>query len=117
MTTIAKQLNVDYFPFEIYDRYWFLIYYEEEDGKWVRYENDLEGFPVYSEESSGYWIKSKYNEMGSLLYWENSEGLWTKWEYDNDGIEIYKESSDEGVLIDAKNNIYRESINSDPYTL
>jgi len=113
MTTIAKQLKIDYFPFEIYDKFGWLIYYEEEDGRWVRYENNDLGFPVYAEESSGYYIKTEYNPLGLINYWENSEGVWSKWEYDEDGLVIYKETSTDGVLIDAKNNIYREKSDED----
>ena len=53
MKTIAQQLNVTKFPFEIKD------------------ENNKE---IYYENSNGYWSKSEYDENNNLIYFEYSNG-------------------------------------------
>ena len=76
MKTIAQQLNVKDFPFEIRDKNGNLIYYEE---------------------SNGYWSKREYNSNGKVIYHENSYGSWQKWGYDSSENVIYYENSD-GVI-------------------
>ena len=76
MKTIAQQLNVKEFPFEIRDNDGNLIYYEE---------------------SNGYWSKREYNSNGKVIYHENSYGSWQKWGYDSSENVIYYENSD-GVI-------------------
>lgn len=73
MKTIAEQLNIKEFPFEIFDK---------------------KGDRVYYEDSYGYWSKREYNSQGNEIYFENSGGFWAKREYDSQGNEIYYESSD-----------------------
>jgi len=80
MKTIAQQLNVKDFPFEIKDNDGNLIYYEE---------------------SNGYWSKKEYNSNGKVIYHENSYGPWQKWEYDSSENVIYYENSD-GVIRDDR---------------
>ena len=53
MKTIAQQLNVTDFPFEIKDKSGKVIYYEHSDG---------------------YWWKREYDSNGNVIYWENSDG-------------------------------------------
>ena len=53
MKTIAQQLNVKDFPFEIKDK---------------------NGNEIYYENSDGYWRKSEYDSNGNVIYFENSEG-------------------------------------------
>jgi hypothetical protein len=80
MKTIAQELNITDFPFQI------------EDSK---------GKLIYTEEHDNYWLKSHYDDKGVLIYYENSEGIWAKWEYDSQGNEIYYENSD-GKIIDNR---------------
>ena len=80
MKTIAQQLNVKEFPFEIKDK---------------------NGNLIYHETSSGYWEKREYNSNGNLIYYENSVGYWEKHEYDSNGNEIYWEDSD-GDIVDNR---------------
>ena len=49
--TIAEQLGITEFPFEIKDSNGNLIYFEQE---------------------SGYWSKRRYNSNGEVVYYENS---------------------------------------------
>lgn len=51
--TIAQQLKIKEFPFEIRDSHGNCIYYEN---------------------SRGNWFKSEYDARGNLIYYENSEG-------------------------------------------
>ena len=51
MKTIAQQLNIKTFPFQI-----------KVDGK-----------EIYCEDSDGFWVKSEYQD-GKLVYYEDSNG-------------------------------------------
>ncbi len=51
--TIAQQLNITNFPFEI---------------------KCEKGNEVYFENSNSYWIKSQFDEKGNRIYCENSNG-------------------------------------------
>lgn len=53
MKTIAQQLNVKDFPFEIKDKNNREIYYENSDGYWERREWDSNGNRIHFENSSG----------------------------------------------------------------
>jgi hypothetical protein len=53
MKTIAQQLNVKDFPFEIRNK---------------------EGLQIYYEDLDGYWSKAEYNEQGKDIYYEDSNG-------------------------------------------
>ena len=78
--TIAQQLKIKEFPFEIKDK----------NGK-----------EIYSEASNGYWWKRKYDDNGNRIYYEISDGHWWKYEYDDKGKEIYYENSN-GLIIDNR---------------
>jgi len=94
MKTIAQQLNVKEFPFEIKDKNGNKIYLEDSDGFWVKSEYDSNGNEIYYENSDEYWNKSEYDSNGNVIYSESSDGLWCKWEYDSNGNVIYSENSD-----------------------
>jgi len=72
--TIAQQLNVIEFPFEIKDKNGNIIYYENSTGFWWKSEYDDKGNQIYSENSNKYWWKSEYDENGNEIYYENSIG-------------------------------------------
>jgi hypothetical protein len=78
--TIAKQLKIKEFPFEI---------------------KDSEGNLIYFENSDGYWFKRKYDSDGNQIYYEDSDGYSAKYEFDSNGKEIYLEDSD-GTIIDDR---------------
>ena len=70
--TIAQQLKIKEFPFEIkYNR----------------------GKEIYYEEEHGYWCKREYNDKENEIYYEDSNGYWSKREWDNKGNQIYYEDS------------------------
>lgn len=91
MKTIAQQLNVTEFPFEIKDKVGNEIYYEDYDGYWNRNEYDLNGNLIYFENSLGEWKKWEFDSNGNKIYYENSNGFWEKYEYDSEGNVIYYE--------------------------
>jgi len=53
MKTIAQQLGVTEFPFEIKDGNGNLIYYENSYAFWERWEYNEEGFVIYYENYRG----------------------------------------------------------------
>jgi len=103
MKTIAQQLNVTEFPFEIKDKKGNRIYYETSGGYWSKREYDSSGNQIYYENSNGLWVKYEYDSNGKLIHFENSKGYWAKKEYDSNGKEIYFENS-VGVVIDNRPN-------------
>jgi hypothetical protein len=80
MKTIAQQLNVTEFPFEI---------------------KDSNGNQIYYESSNGFWYKCEYNSNGNQIYFESSDGFWIKYEYDSNSNQIYFESSN-GTIDDKR---------------
>lgn len=74
MKTIAQQLNVTEFPFEIRDKKGRLIYFENSDGGWWKSKYDSNGNEIYFEDSNKYWSKSEYGSNGDCIYYENSKG-------------------------------------------
>jgi YD repeat-containing protein len=121
MKTIAQQLNITEFPFEIKDSkgnqiyledsdYWNkseydsnnkLIYHEISNGYWFIQKYNSEGKRIYHEDSKGYREKIKYDSKGNQIYFEDSDGYWEKQEYDSNGKLIYHEDSD-GKIIDNR---------------
>ena len=101
MKTIAQQLNVTDFPFEIKDKNGNQIYSENSDGYWEKREYDSNGNVIYYETSNGYWVTQEYDSNGNRIYFENSRGYWVKYEYDSNRNEIYFENSN-GVVIDNR---------------
>jgi len=99
--TIAKQLKIKEFPFEIKDSNGKLIYYENSDGYWFKREYDSNGNQIYFENSNGFWSKFEYDSKGNMIYFGNSDGFWLKSEYDSNGKEIYYENSD-GIIHDKR---------------
>jgi hypothetical protein len=79
MKTIAQQLNVKEFPFEIKDSRGNQIYFEYLNGYWYKREFDSQGNVIYYEDSTGYWYKNEFDSQGKEIYSENSEG----WIIDN----------------------------------
>ena len=77
MTTIAQQLKIKEFPFQI---------------------KDSNGKEIYFENSEGYWWKQEFDSNGNKIYFENSTGYWNKCEYDSNGNEIYYETSKGNIL-------------------
>ena len=75
MKTIAQQLNVKDFPFEIKDKNGNEIYFEYSDGFWAKRKFDSNGNQIYAENSKGYWAKREFDSDGNLIHYENSDGV------------------------------------------
>ena len=86
------------------------LYQEEPDGYWYKWEYDSNDNLIYFENSYGDWSKNEYDSNGSEIYYENSIGYWYKREYDDNGNEIYHEDSEDGVVLDKRNNNLNESV-------
>ena len=92
--TIAQQLNIKDFPFEIKNDKGNIIYSEYSHGFWSKWEYDAKGNPIYCETSTGYWSKWEYDAKKNSIYSEYSTGYWIKREYDTKGNQTYYEDSD-----------------------
>lgn len=68
--TIAQQLNIKEFPFEIKDENGKVIYYENENGFCWSIEYDSHGNKIYSENFPDYSRKWKYDSYGNEIYYE-----------------------------------------------
>jgi hypothetical protein len=99
--TIAQQLNVKDFPFEIKDKNGKYLYCEDSTGVWEKYEYDTNGNRTRFENSNGYWINYEYDAKGNQIRYETSEGYWFKQEYNADGYQIYAEDH-HGVIVDNR---------------
>ena len=73
MKTIAQQLNIKEFPFEIKDSHGNMVYWERSTGGWEKWEYDSSNM-VYWENSTGGWEKWEYDSNSNMVYWENSDG-------------------------------------------
>ena len=102
MKTIAQQLGVKEFPFDINDAQGNLLYYENSSGYWEKRSFDLQGNRIYYEDSDGFWEKSSFDSQGNLIYSGDSNGYWFKREFDSQGNEIYYENS-QGLIEDIRN--------------
>ena len=99
--TIAQQLNIKDFPFEIKDKKGNRIYFENSHGSWGKHEYNQNGKVIYYENSNGTWEKHEYNQNGKQIYYENSTGTWSKHEYNQNGQQIYYENSN-GIIMDNR---------------
>ena len=87
---------------EIYDEDGNIIYYENSEGYWRKYEYDENGrYRIYYEDSYGNQSKSEYDDNRNNIYFEDSNGYWEKREYDENGNMIYSEYSN-GQIIDNR---------------
>lgn len=99
--TIAQQLNIKDFPFEIKDKNGNEVYFEDSDGYWEKREYDSKGNEVYFEDSEGFWYKQEFDSKGNKVYFENSKGYWIIQEFDSNGNCVYFEDSN-GNIIDKR---------------
>jgi hypothetical protein len=100
MKTIAQQLKVTKFPFEITDSNNNIIYCEYSSGEWAKHEFDLNNHQIYFENSKGFWWKQEWDSANNQIYFEKSDGYWSKKEWDATGL-IYFEDSN-GEVIDNR---------------
>ncbi len=99
--TIAQQLNITKFPFNIKDEKDNEVYFENSNSYWIKYQYDEKGNEVYFEDSYGCWVKRQYDEKGNRIYYEDSYGCWAKRHFDEKGNEVYYEDST-GKIIDKR---------------
>jgi len=104
MKTIAQQLKIKEFPFQIKDSNGNVIYCENSAGYWSKAEYDSNGNCIYHENSNGYWIKAEFDYNRNEIYYENYYGYWIKREFDSNGNEIYYENS-HGLSLDNRPKI------------
>ncbi len=74
MKTIAQQLNIKEFPFEIKDGNNNRIYFENSDGYRYKREYDSKGNIIYFDSFDGWWVKQEYDSKGNRIYYEDSDG-------------------------------------------
>jgi hypothetical protein len=97
--TIAQQLNIKDFPFQIFHTKFFYngnpicpIYYENSNNEWCRNEYDEMGNQTYHINSKGYWEKSEYDGPSRCTRKENSNGYINKHTYNEANLCTYFES-------------------------
>ena len=76
--TIAQQIKWDFKTngdLDILDKNGKIIYFEDLDGYWAKWERNSKGKEIYCENSMGYWRKHEYDSEGNEIYYENSDGL------------------------------------------
>jgi len=100
--TIAQQLKIKEFPFEIKDSEGNEIYYEDSDGYWVKREYDSNGNLIYLEDSNGYWVKREYDSNGNVIYYENSYGTIHDNRPKTDVQKAIELLTKEGLIVDGK---------------
>ena len=102
--TIAQQIKWDFKTngdLVIRDKKGKIIYWEDADGYWAKWECDSQGNQTYYHDSDGYWSKREWDSQGNQIYYENSNGFWAKYEYDSQDNKIYYENSD-GLIKDKR---------------
>jgi hypothetical protein len=100
--TIAKQLKIKEFPFEIKDSEGNRIYLEDSNGYWAKYEYDSEGKEIYWEASNGFWVKRKWDSKGNRIYYENSKGTIIDKRLKTEIQKAIELLTKEGLLVDGK---------------
>jgi hypothetical protein len=80
--TIAQQLEIDKFPYEIKNPAGDVIYYESAEGDYEIRKFDARGNRILLKNSAGYVCYSWYNEDNKCVRNESSNGYWETWEYD-----------------------------------
>jgi hypothetical protein len=100
--TIAKQLKIKEFPFQIKDSNGKEIYYEDSEGDWRKQEWDSEGNEIYLEASNGFWVKRKWDSKGNRIYYENSNGTIVDNRPKTEIQKAIELLTKEGLLVDGK---------------
>ena len=100
--TIAQQLKITEFPFEIKNSNGNQIYIENYEGYWVKYEYDANGKEIYSEDSDGYWVKYEYDANGKEIYSEDSRGRIVNNRPKTEVQKAIELLTKEGLIVDGK---------------
>ena len=107
MKTIAQQLGITDFPFEIRDREERLIYEEFDNGNWIKWQYDKEGNEVHSINSDGYEVHRRYDENGFETYYKDSQGIESESKYDENGNMTYWKSNGNVFTINRNKTPHR----------
>jgi YD repeat-containing protein len=99
--TIAQQLGITEFPFEIKNSNGNTIYRETSTGFWAKREFDARGNEISYRNSIGYWAECEYDANGNQISFRDSDGFWSKREYDANGSMVYRENN-EGIKLDKR---------------
>ena len=62
---------------------------------------DNNGNVIYHENSNGFWDRYEYNDQGKRTYYEDSDGFWYKKEYDDQRNLVYYGDST-GYIVDRR---------------
>ncbi len=100
--TIAQQLKIKDFPFEIKDKNGKVIYHEKSDGYWGKYEYNSNSEVIYYEQSDGYWSKREYDDNGNVIYYETSNGVIKDNRPKSEVQKAIELLTKEGLLVDGK---------------
>jgi spore maturation protein CgeB len=102
MTTIAQQLKIKDFPFQIKDSNGNQIYFENSDGYWFKRKYDSDGNQIYYEDSDGYWSKREYDSKGNLIYCEDYDGAIIDKRPETEIQKAIELLTKEGLIVDGK---------------
>ena len=74
--TLAEFFNHDFEKgcFRLCDSRGHVVYYEDSDKYWYRYDHDSEGNVTYCEDSSKFWSRYERDSEGNETYYEDSCG-------------------------------------------
>ena len=86
---IAQQLGITEFPFQIYNNSGQIVYLQENEIDWERWEFNFIGRKTLYENSDGDWTKYDYDGASNLIKIQYSSGLYQTWAYDSLGKEIF----------------------------
>jgi hypothetical protein len=100
--TIAQQLKIKEFPFEIKDSKGQEIYRENSYRFWYKREYDSNGNQIHYEDSTGYWSKREYDSKGNEIYYENSYGTIHDYRPKTDIQKAIELLTKEGLIVDGK---------------
>jgi hypothetical protein len=100
--TIAQQLKIKQFPFEIKDSNGNRIYWENSNGAWSKREYDSNGNQIYYEDSKGYWSKREWDSKGKEIYFENSYGTIVDNRPKTEIQKAIELLTKEGLIVDGK---------------
>jgi hypothetical protein len=100
--TIAQQLKITEFPFEIRNSKGGLIYWENSAGFWEKWERDSNSNSFHYENSDGSWMKREYDANGYQIYVEYSDGRTFGNRPKTDVQKAIELLEKEGLLVDGK---------------
>jgi hypothetical protein len=106
--TIAQQLGITKFPFEIKEN-GRVVYFENRAKYWVKYQYDKNGNEIRRECSDLYIGISTFNKNNQLIRFEDSKGYWQERGYDKNGVQNYYANS-HGVVDDNRKPVKKVEV-------